>query len=553
MKLQRTKETSNFKDNDDDESFSSSNSESSGFSSSSSSLSDRVDAEQGYAPSSTFQRKGSAAMRRRAAPLSGNRSGSDDDLDPEDLIRRRNNATISNDSNGQHSSSHHGQPHHHRSSKRRKPRQSCGCVSNTIRACRKTQPTIVRHTPSIFLAGCFLFWLVVQTSNVYDSVTLTTQRLPGSVGQRNARLAAQGGKPPPPSQGGGTISMLKDAFVSALDIVRLPALILKKANRGEALPPGCVRSAWQDLNLQNCNDMHETDLYEAFTQPQGNGYVGSGYWRHVWLVDPRNEYHDSASKGGTVLKMMKSEHNVEPRNFERHRRDALAMERLTWSQHIVDIYSYCGNSVLTEYVGSDMHKVLYHAEDDKTPVSKEQKSPRSDRETLRLALDVVQGVADLHQVPGGPIVHADIADKQFLVDDQGRVKLNDFNRCRFMGHKKTTKEKCTFRIPSAPGRHRSPEEYEDEELTEQLDTYSTANVLYGILTGKEPWAEVPSSMLKTYVKRGWKPPIDDSLRVPGTTNGILASLIDQAYEHDFEARITAPQLAEKLKQALDEL
>ena len=49
-----------------------------------------------------------------------------------------------------------------------------------------------------------------------------------------------------------------------------------------------------------------------------------------------------------VLKVMKSEHQFDNRNFERHRRDALVMERLSSSHHLVSIYGYCANSVLTQ-------------------------------------------------------------------------------------------------------------------------------------------------------------------------------------------------------------
>lgn len=131
--------------------------------------------------------------------------------------------------------------------------------------------------------------------------------------------------------------------------------------------------------------------------------------------------------------------------------------------------------------------------------------------------------------------------------------IESYESCRFMGHKEETGEKCTFRIPSAPGRHRSPEEYEDTELSEQLDTYSTNHVLYGILTGKAPWNDLPSSQVKRAAKKGLKPPIDDAFRIPGTPEAVLASLIEQAYEHDPEVRITAPAIMRELEKALEEL
>jgi len=454
--------------------------------------------------------------------------------------------------------------------------------------CRANRQTILRQIPTLLLVLCFLFWLAVQTTNVYDSISQSThgessdfestdeygrrrrRRTDGSfIGKRTPRPVGLGQQQPQQERQSRNFigSFFGDAVDGFFDLVSYPAQALSKPKRGESLAPGCARAPWQVLNLPNCNDMHETDLYDVFAGRvrTDGGVVGAGYWRDVWLVDPRYESNlyrrqqqqqpSTLAPEGVVLKMMKKEHKVEDRNFERHRRDALTMERLTASPNIVDIYSYCGNSVLTEYVGTDMHKVLYHPDgsDDGKSTHSRPPSDRTDKEKLQLALQVIKGVADLHSVPGGPIVHADIADKQFLIDDKGQVKLNDFNRCRFMGHKVGTKEKCSFIIPSAPGKHRSPEEYNDKELTEQIDVFSTAHVLYGILMDSEPFAGFPSSQIKRAVKNGKKPPIYDEFRKPGTPTAVLADLIDRAYELDPSVRITSPEMVIALENALEEL
>jgi hypothetical protein len=135
------------------------------------------------------------------------------------------------------------------------------------------------------------------------------------------------------------------------------------------------------------------------------------------------------------------------------------MERLTSSPYIVSIYAYCGNSVLTEFVGADLEEIIL-----KVSQSSNDNALFPTRATpegrLRLALDVARGISAIHSVQGIPIIHADIQTKQFLVDGHGRVKLNDFNRCRFIPHRNTTGEPCEVRIPTAPGATRSPEEYE---------------------------------------------------------------------------------------------
>jgi len=41
---------------------------------------------------------------------------------------------------------------------------------------------------------------------------------------------------------------------------------------------------------------------------------------------------------------------------------------------------------------------------------------------------MARGVQAIHEVKGGPYVHADLHLGNFLIDDDGTVKLNDFNR-----------------------------------------------------------------------------------------------------------------------------
>ena len=43
------------------------------------------------------------------------------------------------------------------------------------------------------------------------------------------------------------------------------------------------------------------------------------------------------------------EHEYDTRNFDRHRRDALAMERLTKYKSVVDMYGFCGDSALSDF------------------------------------------------------------------------------------------------------------------------------------------------------------------------------------------------------------
>lgn len=329
----------------------------------------------------------------------------------------------------------------------------------------------------------------------------------------------------------------------------------KRSRKGEALQQNCERPEWQKQSFPTCNQIHEFNLQEdlglrgrsrrsatsisAKNKTPGYGYVGAGLWRTVWKIQSHGHVP-------VVLKMMKGEHEVDHRNMERHRRDALSMERLTASPHVVSIYGHCGNTVLTEHLPRGLDAIIYNNGD------KKQNETVATRQTplgrLRLALDVARGVAAIHDLEGGPIIHADIQAKQFLVDPQGVVKLNDFNRCRFMAHHNESGIPCTLTIPSAPGGSRSPEEYLYRDLTEKLDIFSTGHVLYGILTGVKPWDELWGSQIKKLVKAGRKPPILDKKYLQiGTSDASLANLIDLAYEFDPQDRISASKLVSELE------
>jgi len=119
------------------------------------------------------------------------------------------------------------------------------------------------------------------------------------------------------------------------------------------------------------------------------------------------------------------------------RMDAFVTERLTSNKHTVDIYGYCGLSMLTEYfawgdieddvVGYQKHKKNFNpVEADELKIYNNFTSI----EKLKLALAMVKPVEALHNFKDGVIVHDDIQLCQYLWTDESKkdVKLNDFNR-----------------------------------------------------------------------------------------------------------------------------
>ena len=355
------------------------------------------------------------------------------------------------------------------------------------------------------------------------------------------------------------------------------------AHVSEATPRGCQLAEWQQRDRPiNCNDIHELPMIslmpnskryhpvkEAFPKHlqdkniwQSN-YLSSGLWRDVWSLVP------SFGSERVVLKVMKPEHDVDQRNIDRHRREALVMEKLTSHPNIVDIYGYCGTTVVTEWGAAGLDtllappsqaKWLHHSVKDPVLQGITRGTPLG---RLKLAREVTRGVAGLHTLKDSatgfatPILHADIQAKQFIVTQKGVVKINDFNRCRFLPYqkeKKSTKERkfCPIYIPSAPGSQRSPEEYLMHPLDEKLDVFSLGNVLFHILTGQKPWGDgIIANSVKKTIRSGGQPIIPTDYRKEGTFDAALSVLIDMTFEFDPKNRIQASELMAELDRLID--
>ena len=109
----------------------------------------------------------------------------------------------------------------------------------------------------------------------------------------------------------------------------------------------------------------------------------------------------------------------------------MVAERLTASPRIYDIYGYCGTAIVSEYFpygdyeavavpgsGYQMSDVLARADqhdanntNDGTPpppVLTTSYNEIAPPEKLRIALQMAEGLADLHGAQEGPIVHQDV-------------------------------------------------------------------------------------------------------------------------------------------------
>jgi Protein tyrosine and serine/threonine kinase len=63
---------------------------------------------------------------------------------------------------------------------------------------------------------------------------------------------------------------------------------------------------------------------------------------------------------------------------------------------------------------------------------------------LEWAYMMTQSVAALHQHPEGSIIHSDIALRQFLITEQGKLKLTDFNQAQILRYDSRSNQSCPY-------------------------------------------------------------------------------------------------------------
>lgn len=308
--------------------------------------------------------------------------------------------------------------------------------------------------------------------------------------------------------------------------------------QGECIP----MKEWQTTFYPTCNLLHEFNLQEKDTILFGT----KGYWRDAWKLERHllPSSHSEAEK--VVLKTLKYNHRFEDKYFEHNRIDAVAMERLTSSKHVMDVYSFCGNSVFMEYAGGPR---LGTIADKARGAAK-----------IRLARDIAEGIADVHSIDGeecATLTHFDINFSNIGVVN-GSIKLNDFNIAVLRKWNTTSNEPCGFPSRYPNPQWRSPEEALDSQfLTEKVDVYSMGNIFFRLICRHEPWnyyekgGKPPKEEITAKVQAGILPVIPDFiLESTDFATVAIREAMFKAYTTDPKLRPSARSIANDLNRAL---
>jgi serine/threonine protein kinase len=298
-----------------------------------------------------------------------------------------------------------------------------------------------------------------------------------------------------------------------------------------------------------CNEFHSIEFPDMLLSDHMSILSNNGFWRTAWEYHEVNKTYAGGITNSTmssnttlVLKTLRPEHAYEDAFFDYQRVDAIVMEQFTSSPYIIDMYGYCGMSVLTDYADTTVSRVVHKFNATKRPMV----------ETLRLAKQVAKGVWDLHR---GGVIHNDLnqANLAYSNRKQGPV-LFDFNIAVL---DRGSNSSCSFAAKFLNARWRAPEEQLlGNVLTNKVDTYALGNIFFLMIVGRPPWGrgsltrEQKESITDSKIKGTMPPYSAEEETKNDTATTALVHIMEQCYALEPRHRPSASRIVAMLNVAI---
>lgn len=279
-------------------------------------------------------------------------------------------------------------------------------------------------------------------------------------------------------------------------IVNETAALLRESNATLRYNEYCEPMAeWQNTHYPTCNNLHELEIDRA---NESNIFLMSdnGFFRSAWSVEGAEDDQR------TVLKMLQIDESLgfDDHTFGLHRIDAAVMERMTSSPFIVDVYSFCGQSVVTEFCVSAKYEVITNENATFT-------------ERLQASIDITQGLLALHSIdyPNATkpsFVHMDLKPHNVMQTikrpgTRSRLKLNDFNLGLALRQDPATKETCAYPIKNryggAPELHYPNRTHDTTVDAHLFEMFRMGHLLYAMATRRPHTSSSRGEALDTWI------------------------------------------------------
>ncbi|PSC72410.1 Serine threonine-kinase CTR1 [Micractinium conductrix] len=163
------------------------------------------------------------------------------------------------------------------------------------------------------------------------------------------------------------------------------------------------------------------------------------------------------------------------------------------------------------------------------------RAPLPYRELLAVAADVAAALCYLHP----RIVHRDLKPQNVLLDSEGRAKVCDFGISKY-------KDK-TF-VSTANGQagtpaYMAPEMFDSKPITEKVDVYSFAVLLWEMNSGRVPWRQLAGPMQIIFQVGVMR----QRLPLPDHCPPFLRALIEECWAEEPTARPAFPHILHRLR------
>lgn len=181
-------------------------------------------------------------------------------------------------------------------------------------------------------------------------------------------------------------------------------------------------------------------------------------------------------------------------------REAVILEEFSDSPRFADLYGYCSTSTMVQAGHDFVHQVIPRQlewQDDVGRATAEQLRQHPEplntltsRQKLQYALQMAEGLAELHGFVQGVISHDDIALDQWVLTDDGRVVFSDVNNAMVMDWNENDGNYCPYEIDYPYGDLRPAEAYlGNGTATETVDLWGFGTLVFSLLTGLYPFYE----------------------------------------------------------------
>mmetsp|Transcript_46634 Transcript_46634/g.68924 ORF Transcript_46634/g.68924 Transcript_46634/m.68924 type:complete len:568 (-) Transcript_46634:51-1754(-) len=279
---------------------------------------------------------------------------------------------------------------------------------------------------------------------------------------------------------------------------------------------------WQTMVGTTCNAFHEIDMVDGLTTISAHvkesnqgikniefeerstklSLLGIGGWRAAFKL-VHNPHPGSFNTEDIILKTLRwKKQDFDPLTYHRHTVDAQITEHLSSSSRIIDIYGFCGESVLNEVAsGGTLTSIIERDRKSGTLIP---------RKKVEYARDLAMALSAAHGGNNVTLVHRDMKADNIVINHDGILKLNDFNDGELLHWNKSSSTQCHFRKMLWNPTWKSNEEVRELPLTEKVDVYALGGLLYFILTeGDKPYKGLSWKEIMKLVTNGIPPTIPD--------------------------------------------